>query len=75
MKKITLMFLALIMSVGVMAQDAKKDKEEIKKLILTAYVDGLQNKGDLDATRQQLRLSRWLSAKWFKGSSFKGSKV
>ena len=27
MKKITLMFLALIMSVGVMAQDAKKDKE------------------------------------------------
>lgn len=51
MKKITLMLLALIMGVGVMAQDATKDKEAIKKLILTAYVDGLQNKGDLDATR------------------------
>lgn len=51
MKKITLMLLALIMGVGIMAQDAKKDKEAIKKLILTAYVDGLQNKGDLDATR------------------------
>lgn len=37
---------------GAFSQDASQDKEAIKKLILTAYVDGLQNKGDLDATRE-----------------------
>ncbi len=30
------------------AQNAKQDKEAIKKAIQTAYVDGLQNEGDLD---------------------------
>jgi hypothetical protein len=44
----------MIMSISalVFAQDVKEDKEAIKKLILTAYVDGLQNNGDLDATRE-----------------------
>lgn len=52
MKKITLICLALIMSAFAYAGDGDHDKEAIKKLILTAYVDGLQNKGDLDATRE-----------------------
>lgn len=34
------------------AQDVTEDTEKIKNLILTAYVDGLQNNGDLDATRE-----------------------
>ncbi len=44
------MFLALCS--GAFSQDASRDEEAIKNLILTAYVDGLQNKGDLDATRE-----------------------
>lgn len=52
MKKITILLLAITMCAFATAQNAEKnDKEAIKKLILTAYVDGLQNKGDLDVTR------------------------
>ena len=51
MKKITLLCLALIMSAFAFAGDGDNDKEAIKKLILSAYVDGLQNNGDLNATR------------------------
>ena len=40
------------MCVFVFAQDVKEDKGAIKKLILTAYVDGLQNNGDLEVTRE-----------------------
>ena len=40
----------LSMCILVFAQEA--DKESIRKLVLTAYVDGLQNNGDLDATRE-----------------------
>ncbi len=52
MKKITLLFAALSICMFITAQSADKNEDEaIKKLILTAYVDGLQNKGDLDQTR------------------------
>lgn len=50
MKKITILILAVCMGSGLFAQEA--EKEAIKKLVLSAYVDGLQNKGDLDATRE-----------------------
>ncbi|NQT78302.1 MAG: nuclear transport factor 2 family protein [Bacteroidetes bacterium] len=50
MKKITLLLAALSICIFVTAQSADED-DAIKKLILTAYVDGLQNKGDLDQTR------------------------
>ena len=52
MKKLTSLILILFISTIVFAQDIENEKETIKKLVLTAYVDGLQNKGDLDATRE-----------------------
>ncbi len=52
MKKLSVLILILSMCTGVFAQDVKEEQEAIKKLVLTAYVDGLQNKGDLDATRE-----------------------
>lgn len=52
MKKLFTLFLLLSICAFVFAQDVEKDKEAIKNLILTAYVDGLQNNGDLDATRE-----------------------
>jgi len=48
--KLSILILILFMCTFVFAQDG--DKEAIKKLVLTAYVDGLQNNGDLDATRE-----------------------
>jgi len=51
MKKLSILLIIMALGIASFAQDAAKDKEAIKKLILTAYVDGLQNKGDLDATR------------------------
>lgn len=45
MKKLFIVFI-LLASTAVYAQDAEKDA--IKKVIQTAYVDGLQNEGDLD---------------------------
>ncbi len=52
MKKLTIFTLILLLGITLPAQDANNDTEAIKKLVLTAYVDGLQNKGDLDATRE-----------------------
>ncbi|MEN8224302.1 MAG: nuclear transport factor 2 family protein [Bacteroidota bacterium] len=52
MKKLTLILIALLIGAFAFAGDEDNDKEAIKKLILTAYVDGLQNNGDLDATRK-----------------------
>jgi len=52
MKKLSTLILILCMCSFVFAQDIEKDKEAIKNLVLTAYVDGLQNNGDLDATRE-----------------------
>jgi hypothetical protein len=45
MKKIIL-FALMFSAVIVNAQDKEKDKEAIKNVIQTAYVDGLQNEGD-----------------------------
>ena len=45
MKSLSILILIISMCVFVFAQDI--EKEAIKKLVLTAYVDGLQNKGDL----------------------------
>jgi len=50
MKRLGILILILSMCAFVFAQDI--EKEAIKKLVLTAYVDGLQNNGDLDATRE-----------------------
>ena len=52
MKKVFTLIFILSICAAVFAQEVKKDKEVIKKLILTAYVDGLQNNGDLEATRE-----------------------
>lgn len=51
MKNFSTLILILLLGITVLAQDDIKDKEAIKHVILTAYVDGLQNNGDLDATR------------------------
>ena len=53
MKKIVLFISLLSICALVFSQDEiKADKEAIKKVIQTAYIDGLQNKGDLDLTRK-----------------------
>jgi hypothetical protein len=52
MRKIALF--ALMISITILSfsqEEMKSDKEAIKKLVQTAYIDGLQNKGDLDQTR------------------------
>ncbi len=44
-----LLFIALLLSSIVLtAQNGEEEKEAIKSVIQTAYVDGLQNEGDLD---------------------------
>ena len=48
MKKLILVFAVVAMCTQVFAQEATKDKDAIKKVIQTAYVEGLQNEGDLD---------------------------
>jgi hypothetical protein len=48
-KLVTVMFFSLLFVTTGMAQDAedmKKEQEAIKKIIQTAYVEGLQNEGD-----------------------------
>ena len=52
MKKLLTLIMIMSFCTLLFAQDIDKDKEAIKKLILTAYVDGLQNNGDLEATRE-----------------------
>ena len=47
MKKILLVITSLL-ALHVGAQDINKDKEAIKKVIQTAYVEGLQNEGNLE---------------------------
>lgn len=48
MKKIcTLISLVLFSSVTLFAQDIEKEKDAIKSTIQKAYVDGLQNKGEV----------------------------
>lgn len=50
MKKIVLTLLCMVATFTIFAQE--NEKEAIKTLIGEAYVDGLQNKGDLDKTRE-----------------------
>ena len=47
MKK-TLLLITSLLALHVGAQDINKDKEAIKKVIQTAYVEGLQNEGNLE---------------------------
>ncbi len=47
MKKLLIIIIGLAV-LQVSAQDIAKEKEAIKKVIQTAYVEGLQNEGDLD---------------------------
>jgi hypothetical protein len=46
MKKILLLTVLIFAAVAVIAQ--KEDEEAIKKVIQTAYVEGLQNEGDME---------------------------
>lgn len=48
MKRIILIIAVIAISATSFAQDITKDKEAIKKAIQTAYVEGLQNEGDMD---------------------------
>ncbi len=54
MKKIAIsIFLAFLFPVVIFAQDNQnEEKEAIKTVIQTAYVDGLQNNGDLSKTEK-----------------------
>ena len=48
MKKLHLILAISLVSIIGFAQETDTDKEAIKKVIQTAYVEGLQNEGDLD---------------------------
>lgn len=50
MKKLFILTVILVFGMNLLALES--EKEAIKKLIMTAYVDGLQNKGDLQATKE-----------------------
>ncbi len=52
MKTLLTLFIAIITSIGLQAQDIKKDQEDIKKVIQGAYIEGLHNKGDLQLTKE-----------------------
>jgi hypothetical protein len=48
MKKLLMTFVcALILVSGFAQSDVKSEKENIKKLILSAYIDGIHNKGEI----------------------------
>jgi len=52
-KNVISIFLALLFPVLILAQDNQnEEKEAIKTVIQTAYVDGLQNNGDLTKTKE-----------------------
>jgi len=48
MKKLTLIMVAFFFATSIIAQETANEKEAIKKVIQTAYVDGLQNKGNVE---------------------------
>jgi len=53
MKRIILFISMLsICAFATSQEDIKKEKEVIKKVVQTAYIDGLQNKGDLELTEK-----------------------
>lgn len=47
MKKLVLSLVFIVIVCGLMAQNNKKEIEAIKKVIQTAYVEGIQNEGDV----------------------------
>ncbi|MCT4648555.1 MAG: nuclear transport factor 2 family protein [Carboxylicivirga sp.] len=47
MRRLSVLIILLFVVVSLFAQDNGKDVEAIKKVIQTAYVEGLQNEGDL----------------------------
>lgn len=51
MKRTALSIIIFLLGMTMIAHAGDNDQVAIKKLILTAYVDGLQNKGDLEVTR------------------------
>jgi len=52
MKKITSLFVLLFLFTAVFAQDIEAEKQAIKNVIQTSYVEGLQNEGNLDKIDQ-----------------------
>jgi len=49
MKKLIMFsMLLLLVNTTIIAQEAENEKEQIKKVIQTAYIDGLHNKGNVD---------------------------
>jgi len=48
MKKLTLLVIFAIVAFSVNAQNTEDEKEAIKEVIQTAYVDGIQNLGDIE---------------------------
>jgi hypothetical protein len=48
MKKLTLFGMLFLATIVINAQNIDEEKEAIKKVIQTAYVEGLQNEGDAD---------------------------
>ncbi|MDD3666206.1 MAG: nuclear transport factor 2 family protein [Bacteroidales bacterium] len=48
--KLTLMMLALLMVAGTVMAQSNHDEEAIKKVVDVAYIEGLHNGGDLQAT-------------------------
>jgi hypothetical protein len=82
MKKLFFIITMLTVSVGLLfAQDnVKKDEDAIKKVITTAYVNGLLNAGDLEPTKKGFhpefkllglnnnKLSKYPIADWIKST-------
>jgi len=52
MKRLLLSFLLLVATTMLWAQDTDAQKEAIKSVIQSSYVDGLQNKGDVEVIRE-----------------------
>jgi Putative lumazine-binding len=48
MKKILLSLFCFIFAVGIIAQDSDAEMELIKKVVVSAYVDGIHNVGDIE---------------------------
>lgn len=48
MKKVFLLFIVTFTALNVFSQNNDAEINEIKKTILSAYVDGLQNEGDIE---------------------------
>ena len=49
MKKLIFLTLVIFLaSISLIAQDSKSEEDAIKEVIQTAYVDGLQNKGNIE---------------------------